>query len=320
MVNSFTQFWQKWLQRQRIFIMPSAYGYAYVVLLLVMLLGAINYNNSLGHLLCFLLVGLGQVAMHHSHRNIKHLSLTVTALDPVFYGQSAQFRLTTNNTKPQASFQLEVRHKISTKKSRLPFIKRYQSLQLLDKVDGHSNHTSTLTIPTQKRGWQLLNTLSVTSSYPLGLFQCWTLFDTSAQVLVYPQAKGKKPLPINAETGQEVRKHEQQGEDDFAGLRSYREGEALHRVAWKAMARDDQMRSKQFSSPQGRELLFRWEDVADINDTEKKLSQLSQWICQAEQQSDRYGLILPHTEVAASHGPSHQHHCLKLLALFDENR
>ncbi|WP_245752796.1 DUF58 domain-containing protein [Methylophaga sulfidovorans] len=300
--------------------MPSAYGYAYVVLLLVMLLGAINYNNSLGHLLCFLLVGLGQVAMHHSHRNIKNLSLTVTALDSVFNGQSAQFRLTTSNTKPHASYQLEVRHKISSKKSRWPFIKRYHSLQLLDVVDGNSNHTSTLTIPTQKRGWQPLNTLSLTSSYPLGLFQCWTLFDTPAQVLVYPQAKGQKPLPISAQAGQESHQYEQLGEDEFAGLRSYREGEALHRVAWKAMARDDQMRSKQFSSPQGRELLFRWEDVADINDTEQKLSQLCQWICQAEQQGDRYGLILPNAELTASHGPSHQHHCLKLLALFDENR
>lgn len=320
MVTSITQLWQKWLHRHRIFIMPSAYGYAYVVLLLIMLLGAINYNNSLGHLLCFLLVGLGQVAMHHSHRNIKNLSLTVAALDPVFNGQSAQFRLTTSNTKPYASYQLEVRHKISAKKSRWPFIKRYHSLQLLDVVDGNSNHTSTLTIPTQKRGWQPLNTLSLTSSYPLGLFQCWTLFDTPAQVLVYPQEKGQKPLPISAQAGQESHQYEQLGEDEFAGLRSYREGEALHRVAWKAMARDDQMRSKQFSSPQGRELLFRWEDVADINDTEQKLSQLCQWICQAERQGDRYGLILPNAELAASHGPSHQHHCLKLLALFDESR
>ncbi|WP_417541554.1 DUF58 domain-containing protein [Methylophaga thalassica] len=315
-----TQLWQKWQQRQRqrIFIMPSAYGYAYVVLLLIMLLGAINYNNSLGYLLCFLLVGLGQVTMHHSHRNIKGLTVNVHGLDPVFSGQPAQFRLTTTNHKPYPSYQLEVRHKSSAKKSRWPFIKRYQSLQLLDIVDGNNNQSSTLSIPTQKRGWQSLNTLSIVSFYPLGLFQCWTLYETTAQVLVYPSPKGQKPLPITDQTGQESHHKEQHGEDDFAGLRPYREGEALHRVAWKAMARDDQMRSKQFSSPQGRELLFRWEDVTDLKDTEQKLSQLCQWICQAEQQGDRYGLILPQTKVSPSHGPSHQQHCLKQLALFDE--
>jgi hypothetical protein len=35
-----------------------------------MLIGAINYNLSLGHALVFLLAGLGLVAMVHTFRNL----------------------------------------------------------------------------------------------------------------------------------------------------------------------------------------------------------------------------------------------------------
>ena len=54
---------------RRVYIMPSRAGYGFAALILLMLLGAINYNNSLGHLLSFLLVGVGHVVMHHSYRN-----------------------------------------------------------------------------------------------------------------------------------------------------------------------------------------------------------------------------------------------------------
>lgn len=51
------------LTQRRIFIVPSGAGLLFVVVLCVMLLGAINYDLSLGHALVFLLAGLGIVAM-----------------------------------------------------------------------------------------------------------------------------------------------------------------------------------------------------------------------------------------------------------------
>ncbi|KKM91662.1 hypothetical protein LCGC14_1226310 [marine sediment metagenome] len=310
---------QRWQARsqQRIFIMPSRYGYAYVVLIFVMLLGAINYNNSLGHLLCFLLVSLGQVAMHHSHRNLRKMSMTATGLEPVFCEQSAQFRLTFSNEDGHDHYQLQVSHKNNPSRSRLPFLKHYHPHHLIDAIKADSQHSSSLYIVSKQRGWLSLNTVSLGSTYPLGLFRCWTLFSAPAQVLIYPKPAGDKAFPSNELSLNNGERQHDLGDDDFSGLRQYREGEPLHSVAWKAMARDEVMRSKQFFSPQANDLEFSWYSLEKL-DTEQKLSQLCQWICEAENRQHRYGLVLPTLRIQPSKGPSHQHRCLKQLALYEE--
>ena len=75
------------LTQRRIFILPTRAGLLYGVVLCVMLIGAINYNLSLGHALVFLLAGLGLVAMVHTFRNLLGLRLMPGRADPVFAGE-----------------------------------------------------------------------------------------------------------------------------------------------------------------------------------------------------------------------------------------
>lgn len=296
--------------------MPSRAGFAFAGLLILMLLGAINYSNSLGHLLSFLLAGLGHVAMHHSHRNLRQLALNVTALDPVFCHQAARYKLTISNQDDRARFQLEVAVKKSETKRRWSLFSGYELLHTVPHIDSDNTYSCSLTIPTQRRGWQTLRPLRMASQYPLGLFYSWTVYPQTAQVLVYPQPRGQRPLPIKAGGQSQTLHHEHRGEDDFAGLRGYRPGDALHRVAWKAMAKDDVMRSKQFSSPDGNELNLDWQDLLDLSDDEARLSQLCRWLIQAEQAGHRYSLHLPGQSFPVDQGLAHQHRCLKALALF----
>lgn len=320
MATALAEIWQRLRdsQKQRIYILPTRAGYAYAGLLLLMLLGAINYNNSLGHLLSFLLVSLGHVTMHHSHRNLRQLTLKVTPLEPVFCEQLARFKLTIQNEDSRDRYQLEVAHKKSQPVPRWKIFKAYEAIQKIPHIEADNTCSCTLEVVTHRRGWQPLNQLRVASLYPLGLFYSWTLYPQTARVLVYPQARGKLPLPAPPAGGKQRLKREQLGDDDFAGLRGYREGEPLHRVAWKAVARDDVMRSKQFSSPEGQELQLRWQDLDSLLDTEIKLSQLTNWVMQAERAGHLYGLQLPGTQIEASNGPQHQHLCLKTLALYHD--
>ena len=50
-------------------------------------------------------------------------------------------------------------------------------------------------------------------------------------------------------------------------------------------------------------------------DTEARLSQLTRWVLEAEGKHLSYGLRLPGTRIAPSRGATHQHACLKALAL-----
>ena len=87
------------LNQRRIFILPTGGGLLYALMLVIMLLGAINYDLSLGHALVFLLAGLGFVGMVHAFRNLIALRLTPLRAEPVFAGETARFRLRVENPR-----------------------------------------------------------------------------------------------------------------------------------------------------------------------------------------------------------------------------
>ncbi|MGD8886577.1 MAG: DUF58 domain-containing protein, partial [Gammaproteobacteria bacterium] len=51
------------LTQRRIFILPTRQGILFAIVLVIMLIGSINYNNSLGYLLTFLLASVAVVSI-----------------------------------------------------------------------------------------------------------------------------------------------------------------------------------------------------------------------------------------------------------------
>lgn len=74
------------LRQRRIYVLPTGAGLAYAVALGFMLIGAINYNLSLGYALVFLLAGLGLVTLLHTFRNLVQLEISPGRTEPVFAG------------------------------------------------------------------------------------------------------------------------------------------------------------------------------------------------------------------------------------------
>ena len=79
------------LNQRRIFILPTRQGFGFAFLLLLMLLGDINYNLSLGYVLTFLLGTTGMMTMLHAFRNMAQLEIRAGRVDSVFAGDMAQF-------------------------------------------------------------------------------------------------------------------------------------------------------------------------------------------------------------------------------------
>jgi uncharacterized protein (DUF58 family) len=317
------QYWQRWRQQQRyrVFILPSRYGLSYSILIVVMLLGAINYNNSLGHLLCFLLVGVGHVAMHHSYRNVRQLDYQLGRAEPVFCQQPILLPLNLTNQSPRPIRQLDIAYLPSISRSGwwpLKQFSRYLPVYKAPQLAAEQTSLHLIPIPTDKRGWQDLGRLRLSSVYPIGLLLSWFFIDIQQRVLIYPRPMGNKPLPPPSAMEDSGDLQHQQGLDDFAGFHRYRVGDARQHIAWKALARDGILRTKQFSSPSGQKMLFNWDDVADLPDTEAKLSQLCQWILAAETAGMQYGLILPEHTIAIDSGNQHRHFCLQSLALYGQ--
>ncbi|MEF8703819.1 MAG: DUF58 domain-containing protein [Candidatus Accumulibacter sp. UW26] len=291
------------LGQRRIFIVPTAAGLLYAAVLAVMLIGAINYNLSLGHALIFLLAGLGLVAMVHTFNNLFGLRLTPGRCEATFAGDLARFPLQIENPRRQWRPALE-------------FAFADQPTVTLD-LPGESRATIAVPFATQRRGYLDPGRMTLTTRYPLGLFRAWSYPYPPLSCIVYP-----KPLhlPLPTLTRGSFADHRQgdSGQEDFAGLRPRELGDPTRHIAWKAVARraDEQpLLVKQFAGGAIDELWLDWALTPAGRDDEERLSILAGWVIAADEAQACYGLQLPGRRLAPAQGEAHRADCLQALAL-----
>ncbi len=292
------------LESRRIYILPTAVGLVFGVMVFTMLLGSMNYNNNLSFVLTFLLAGLGFVAMHQCQRNLVGLEVAFAGVDPVFAGQIAEFKIALTNHS----------------KNHRPHLQLYVngiSSQLDDLAPGESR-VFRLEIPTTKRGLVHLNRFGVRTLFPFELFRAWAWLHMDLAGLVYPKPAVIVHEPPATQTAHGHRQHDARGEEDFAGLRRFNVGDSPRRVAWKAYARSGELLSKQFA---GADTSSQWFDynLVDAPDIEQRLSILVRWIVDADRMQNDYGLRLPDSEYKPAHGEAQRHLCLEALAFFDHH-
>ena len=322
MIQTLKKLYQKFnrLRGRRIFIVPTRFGFLYALFLLLILLGAINYSNSLGHVLCFLLGSLGLVVLLHTYRNLAKIELKHAHSKPVFCGQAINFFLFFDNSSHIDSYHIEVTSKQQQTHSWNPLqlLAGYQYPQSISQLKPQQTTQFSYSIPSKHRGNQILGQVRIASLFPLGLYTTWSYFNTCYSVTIYPKPEGSLPLPRAAQQRGETDHKQQKGLDDFSGFNSYRIGDPIHAIAWKAVARDDIFRTKQFTSPEdGGQLLLSWQDVSQLPDIEARLSQLCQWVLHAESLGMDYGLTLVNNTISYGHGEAHCHRCLTALALYE---
>ncbi len=74
-------------------------------------------------------------------------------------------------------------------------------------------------------------------------------------------------------------------------MRDYHPGDALNRIAWKAVARGAGWYTKQFEGTGGGGALeLHWADLPPTLDTEARLARLSAWILAAEREARVFSL------------------------------
>ena len=292
------------LVQRRIFILPSKQGYLFAGVLLLLLVGSINYNLALGYALTFLLMSMGGVAMLHTWRNLAHLRLRPGRCDPVFAGDIALFYVGVE-TPALTRFAIAMR-----RRDEEPVY-----------ADVTPSETADIAIPvtTRRRGTLRSGRLEVFTRYPVGLFHAWSYVDFGLTVIVYPRPDlfaGSPPEHSRSvsEEGIPVA-----GEEEFNMLRAYRAGDAPRQIAWKALAREQGLLTKEFSAMASSELWLDWDDAHAAN-IEARLSVLAHWVLQAESFGQSYGLRIPGTVIPPNRGDFHRQRCLEALALFDNGR
>jgi len=297
------------LTNRNVYILPTREGIIFVLILLTMLLAAFNYRNNLLFMLTFLLAGLGVVAMLHTWRNLVRLTFQAGRVSPVFAGETVRFQVQLNNTEKRARFNLQLHPDEHGK--------NVQSII----TDQASNDTNLLDLPcpTTQRGLLDLGRFTISTRFPLGLFKAWSYLDLNMQAIIYPRPSKPVPLPPPEAGYAHGTAQAGEGMDDFKSLREYVPQDSSRHVHWKSAARGQGMLTKEFAGEGTIQRWLNWDKLAHLG-TEARLSLLCRWVLDSEQSGERYGLRLPHIEIAPARGEKHLYHCLQTLALFQVRR
>ena len=286
---------------RNIYILPSKQGLVLAILLLLMLVGSINYGSNLGYLFTFLLGGVWLTSILHTWRNLLGLSIMAQQAPPVFAGQDAGFLLLLQNPGRQDRFGISVKATDG------------QGAHL-DLPAGESRQLR-ITLPSHRRGTLHLRKVSIHSRFPFGLFHSWTYARLDMQCLVYPRPADFGEPPLDASYNRSESGDRGVGSDDFVGLRGFRNGDSPRQIDWKALARERGLFSKQFGGDRTEQLDLDWNQLTDP-DPEVRLSQLCRYVLLATERRQSYGLRLPGNRVETGLGERHMHRCLNALAKF----
>jgi len=290
------------LHRRNVYILPTKQGLIFANLLMLMLIGAINYNNNLAYLMTFLLASLSVVGILHTYHNLLRLSLSAGHIAPRFVGETLTIPLRIDNRNGPARLSLELQFPGET--------------STVVNIEAHQQQYLDLESVATRRGRHLLHRFTIATRFPLGLFRAWANVHLQHSYLVYPRPASISQLPADSLYRLKVRGDQGVGADDFAGLRQYHSGDSLRHIHWKAAARQQGLLTKQFGGDRSEELWLDWDSVPVV-DVEQRLSILTRWVLLAERHGKSYGLRLPSQIIEPSRGETHRHQCLKVLAEYE---
>jgi uncharacterized protein (DUF58 family) len=289
------------LGHHNIFIMPNSQGRGFMFVLVLMFIGAVNYEANLAFALVFLLVGMFVLSIFHTFRNLSGLHIAAVPGQSVFAGELAELTVILN------------RHGKRTHESiQLGFPGSRQVV--CDLVQTMEQRVG-LYVPAQQRGWLKPGRLVIDTVFPFGICRAWSLIDLQVQCLVYPR-------PIECDLDWLLSSQQQagnttlvRGSDDFYSLREYQIGDPLKHVAWKNFARGQGMLIKEYASVVDQKVWLRWDLFPDL-DAEGRLSRLCWCVIRLDEAGLEYGLELPGQRIAPSRGPDHYRKLLETLALY----
>jgi len=284
------------LSRRRIYLLPTRFGIGFAAILLVMLVGALNYVNNSALLLTCLLGGVAINSMLGAFRNLDGLALRAVHAAAVCAGDPVRVQL---------RFDAGGRERPAL---RLDGYGGYTVSRL-----GADGQQVELRLPTRVRGWMPLPRIRVYTTWPFGLFRAWSWLHPQHAILVYPAPEAAGPQA----RGQDANPHRRdlRDGDELAGLRDYRAGDPIKHIAWKLSARHRELMVRELDRPAAQDArVLDWTRLTGL-DPEQRIARLARWVSEAHAEGLPWTLRLPDAVLGPASGSEHYHRCMSALAL-----
>lgn len=316
MKNTLSNRWQRWVNRRiprsdvqtfsqkNIFILPTGAGLVFVILLLIMLITGINYQNSLIYLVTFLLGAVFVGAMHQTHQNLAGLQLTLVHPGEGVAGDELPFRFRAS-AGPDGAIAITLSCEDSVLGS--SHIEAGQSKDLV------------LPVPSVFRGYLRPERVRVETRFPFGLLKAWSWIRPASPAIVFPRPLAAPETAGAVESGDDTQQLKPAVGHDHADLRPWREGDMSQRVMWKRYARNRQMVVADWEGEAGSSHWLDFNAFPGV-DHEMRLSYLAWLVEERARTGARFGLRLPGQVIEPDAGPGHANRCLRVLAVWGEER
>lgn len=291
------------LNLRNIYIIPSKTALGLLVIITLLFLLGINFQNSLVYIICFWLLALLLLNIFYTWRNLAGLTLTAVGVEPCFAGEKAVLEVELSRPERQAKFALELAWPGEDQVT-----VNLVSAQTLRVKLSHS---------TSGRGLFQPPRLHVSTRYPTGLAVAWSYLTPEVRGIVYPAPVEKAFQPTGkahgegTEDGLEIAG----GSSDFGGVRDYQHGDGPKRIHWAKFAQTGKLYTKTFVDYASHDLWLDW-DALPMPGIEVRLSHLCRKVLEFHQEQRQYGLKLPGKVIAPGKGEAHKAWCLQALALF----
>jgi len=294
------------IRHERIYILPTGRGMAFLGVLLIMLLASMNYRLNLGYALSFILIGLFASSLLSTYLNLVKLTFTSVSAKDTFAGTPLVFEVKIKESGNRSRHSIE----IATADSR-------------DRIDIKRGHSSTalLSIASPARGVRNIGRITLSSDFPLGLWRGWGYIHAESIGYVYP-APEIPVVPFQSARREGLEGSEFSDEREFKELRAYQITDNPSAIAWKTVARGGQWYTKEFEATTSAncDVEIRWEEIDRTLSSEQRLSRMCAWLVEAEKKSLPYDIQLPgYNHQSKQRGPGAQKKHLRQLALFNRD-
>ena len=288
------------LSQRNVFIFPTRTGFVFGGLLILLVLGAINYQASLVYGVAFLLGSLFVVTILYTFRNLSGLRLELIGSRAGFVDEDVELTVLVGraNERGREGIQLGWPDTI---------------MQWAELVEREADSLK-LYVRARRRGYLNPGRLLVETYFPLGLLRAWTWVDLDARVLVYPKPIFQdfpSPTAGRRDDGELI---DPLGSDDFSDIKDYRPGDPVKHIIWRSYARSDQLMVKRYSSFLEPRL---WLDLESVTgDLEERISRLTGLALKASRREREFGLRLGGVTIRPALGAAHLEQVLRELALY----
>ncbi len=140
--------------------MPTVFGAWFGVLLGLMAIGGLNFNNNMTLLLVFLLGSIAMLTTLLAYRNLVGITVNGIIANPVFAGERAEFRVFLKNPEERHRFAIAVTG---------PDCRDCTTSNPETRATCASSRTP------RRRGWLGMAPFRIENRFPLGLFRAWSV-------------------------------------------------------------------------------------------------------------------------------------------------